>query len=373
LFEVFFDPFNYPFWILISLILTGAIIAVSRPFSTYIKFAYINALFEAMGNPFIEEKELSRLIDSKNISDFKDTLNAYKYYKITGENPDEIQQSLDENLMNSIKSYRKDSSKNMNDFFDAYIERFDIYLIKNEIKKKLKNEEINKKSIDRCMLPKTKKLLDDLSNMEGEKILDIVKSYGFGKEVVNVLFKDDKDFLDLDIAIDRHIFDIIKKAKVPHNCQKGKQNFIKTYIDINNIKNILRAKHLSFDEETCKRLFLGEGLEIALWKFEEIIQLEQVSQIITNLEGTSYFDILKDSIEDYNKEESIQVFENSLDSLFLKLLRNISLNNYVNIGPTIRFIVSKEFEIKNLKIITKGIGEKLPSNEIEKLLIKEAS
>ncbi|MEA3457463.1 MAG: V-type ATPase subunit, partial [Candidatus Thermoplasmatota archaeon] len=80
-----------------------------------------------------------------------------------------------------------------------------------------------------------------------------------------------------------------------------------------------------------------------------------------------------DSIEDYNKEESVQVLENSLDSFYLKLVKDISIQNYVNIGPTIRFLVSKEFEIMNLKIIAKGIEENIQSDIVKNLLIKEAN
>jgi vacuolar-type H+-ATPase subunit C/Vma6 len=45
----------------------------------------------------------------------------------------------------------------------------------------------------------------------------------------------------------------------------------------------------------------------------------------------------------------------------------------VTIGPTFRYIISKEFEIKNLKIITKGIGEEISSDIIKPLLIREVS
>ena len=113
MFEMLFDPYNYPFWILIIVIFIGAMIVISRPFSTYIKFAYPNAKFEAVGNPFIKEKELNRLFDSKNLHEFKDSLNTMKDYNITGENTQEIQQSLDDALIQTINLSKKDNSKEM--------------------------------------------------------------------------------------------------------------------------------------------------------------------------------------------------------------------------------------------------------------------
>ena len=53
-------------------------------------------------------------------------------------------------------------------------------------------------------------------------------------------------------------------------------------------------------------------------------------------------------------------------------MEDIFTQNYVTIGPTIRFIISKEFEIENLKIIVKGVSEDLSSDIIKPLLTKEA-
>ena len=106
---------------------------------------------------------------------------------------------------------------------------------------------------------------------------------------------------------------------------------------------------------------------------KDISEADSVPQVITTLEGTSYYDSLKNAIEDYTNEGSVQFFENALDSHYLELVRDLSTQNYVSIGPTLRFIISKEFEIKNLKIIVKGIGEGLTSEFIRPLLVLEAT
>ena len=173
--------------------------------------------------------------------------------------------------------------------------------------------------------------------------------------------------------MDTHIINRFKRVKVPYKCEQAKQKFVKNMIDIRNIKNILRAKQLDYAKESYEKLFLGAGQEIASWKFKEMADVDEISQVISSLEGTSYYGVLKDAIERYNTEGSVQVLENALDGLFLKLVADISTQNYVSIGPTIRFIVSKEFEIRNLKIIAKGIGENLPSEMIKSYLTWGAS
>lgn len=371
--EILFDPNSYYFWIIIIGLIAIAIGFISRPFSTYVKFVYPNAKFEAMGNPFITEKELSRVIDNKNLSDFKDALNSSKDYNVTGENIENVQKSLNAHLFNTIEMMRKDSSKKMDIFFDTYLEKLDMYLIKNSLKMYLEGKEIDQDIIKNLLLLKTKKFIENLNNLDKEKLPDLIREYGFKDDVLETISHEKIDYLKLDNEIDKFMIDKLRSVKVPYKCESAKKEFINRYLDVNNLKNILRANQFGYLQDATLSLFLGEGQEIAFWKFKELSSIGSVPQIISSLDGTSYYDGLKDKVEVYNKEKSVQIFESALDQVYIKLIKDISLKEYVTIGPTIRFIVNKEFEIKNLKAITKGIGEGLSSDFINKLLIKEVS
>ena len=371
--DVIFDPNNYPFWIIVSSIIIGTFAAIMRPFSTYVAFVYPNAKFEAIGNPFITEKELNRIIDSKNISDFKETLNSSKDYNISGENVYEIQKSLDDNFIETIGMMKKDSSNKMKDFYEIYTKKLDIYLIKNAVKQNINDKKINENIINQAILPGTKDALKGIIDSEKQNLPNILKNYGFEKEITDIITEEKIDYMRFDTTIDKHIIELIKRVKVPYNCDKAKQKFVNHLIDLINVKNVLRAKQIGYDTESIKKLTLGEGQEIAPWKLKEITEVETVPQVISSLEGTSYYDALKNAIEDYDKEKSVQILENALDSHLLKIVSDISTQNFVTIGPTFRFIISKEFEIKNLKIIIKGIGEEITSDIIKPLLIREAS
>ena len=60
---------------------------------------------------------------------------------------------------------------------------------------------------------------------------------------------------------------------------------------------------------------------------KELSQNEDVYQIISNMEGFSYYNILKDSIEKFNQEKSTQIFERILDEYYLNNLKEISIQN----------------------------------------------
>jgi len=239
------------------------------------------------------------------------------------------------------------------------------------IKNKLLNSQFGKITVEPINNKKIKQLSNEIINSENEEINEILIKFGFNSNLKNLQYNNTSDFLFLDNIFDTYIISKFKDLKLPKKCKKAQENFVEYMIDIKNIKNILRAKNLEFDEKTCDKLFLGEGKEISNWKFNELCQLIDVNQVIINLEGTSYYDSLKDSIEKFNAEKTTQVFEKSLDEYFIKILKDLSIENYVHIGPILRFLISKKFEIINLKIISKAIEENIDSQLIKNNLIME--
>jgi len=373
LIESLFDPAGYPFWIITITVIASAIAILSRPFSTYVKFVYPNAKYEAMGNPYVVEKNLNSIAESKTLNDFKENLNSSKDYNIKGSSSYEIQKSLDDSFYQTIEMMKKDSSKKMQNFYNTYLEKIDMYHVKKELRNKLRNNNVDENSIEQAILPTTKKLLYNIKENEKDKLQDVLLDFGFSDDLVKEIKNEEIDYMEIDNEIDKYTINKFIEVKVPYKCEQGKNSFIKTHLDIYNIKHVLRCKQLSFNKETCMKYFNGEGREIAPWKYEELAEMDGVAQVISSLEGTSYYNILKDSIEDYNQAKTVQVLENRLDRLFLKLVREISTKNYVTIGPTLRFLVSKEYETQNLKVIAKGVAEKLGSDLTKKFLIMEGS
>jgi V/A-type H+-transporting ATPase subunit C len=225
----------------------------------------------------------------------------------------------------------------------------------------------------RVILPETLMFLQQLLASEKQDLTSLFATYGFPPELLTHLSEETPHVLALDALIDLHMISRLKSVKIPYKCEHAKQKFINYLLDIQNIKHMLRAKHLGYTTKESNHLFLGEGQEISTWKYTELSEVETVEQVISNLEGTTYFTNLKDSIEAYNKDNSIQAFEQALDRVFLKIIRELSTQYYTTIGPTIRFLISKEIETNNLKIIAKGIEEHLSSDRIKQFFVTETT
>jgi len=370
-----FNPNACQFWFLLVGIIAVIMGAIYRPFSSYFKFIYPNAKYQTIGNPFLTKKELDKVLDSKNLKGFLENLNYFKDYNIRGENAKDIQISLDENLLETVEMMRKDSNKSIHSFFDTYLEKYDMQIIRNEIKKTLgrilEGEGVEETEEPKVLFEKNRRFILQLREAKNAENLEkALLEYGFDEKITKEVISAEKpDFLAVDFMVDKYTIDCFGKIKLPYKCDKPLDAYIKTLVDILNIKNILRAKHLGYSADKCRKMFLDGGKEIARWLFEEMAEVDQVSQVISSLEGTTYFKWLRDAIEDYNKEDSVQPLENTLEKCLLKQVKDISVKYYLTLGPLLQFLVNREYEIRNLKIIAKGLEENIDPQIIRKYLI----
>lgn len=370
--EEILTPRSAIFWLFILIFLAVVFVLIVRYFRPYVKFIYPNAKFEAIGNPFLLEKELHILVENASLDGFKDRLNVLRDYQVTGDTAVSIQTSLDENFLKTMHMMQNDSSKKLHAFYEVYLQRTDFYLVKNEIKNILLG---GKKTInpENALLPRTKNMLEQLQHTSKEMIPGLLATAGFDNELIEAINQEKPDLLQIDILFDKQFLHQLAEVKVPSKCEQGKQDFMKNLIDMLTIKQLLRAKHLSIPPDICKTMFLGEGKQISRWRFDQMAEASDIPQTITALEGTTYFSALSTVAERFAKEQSVQLFEPVIHRAFLQRVKELSLQNYLTIGPTLRFLVSKEFEIKNLKAIAKGIAEQLSSEMIKSTLVMEAA
>jgi V/A-type H+-transporting ATPase subunit C len=102
-----------------------------------------------------------------------------------------------------------------------------------------------------------------------------------------------------------------------------------------------------------------------------MIEVKGLSELITELEGTPYLETLREAMQNYSETKSIYSLEVALDRLLLKTASEIASSAMIFSGPTIKYLVAKEFEVRNLKAVLRGMYEGLPSESIMPMLIWE--
>jgi len=346
---------------LVVCIACAAVLAVVYKSIPYFRFAYPSAKVQAIGNPFVEEREINKLLELKSLESFKNAVNSFKDYKLKGERACEIHSSLEDHLIESIEMLKRDCTKKLRKFFDAYINLRDGEKLKHVIKKKIAGEKIEEVKV---FSQEARRLINLIRFSSLEEIPDLIKDTY--KELADLLRKGERDTFAIDASIDRENLKRLMEVKVPKEVREIYKEFILRIIDVMNIRNILRGRWLGYDENSCRKLLVGEGFEVPKWRIEEMLKAKSVNDAIKALEGTRYFNYMKEHIGDIR---SIQPLETALDKALLSIGSEISTRNYPLLGPIIDFMIAKEMEIRNLKIICKGIEDKLKPERMKNLLV----
>ena len=350
-------------WIAFAFAGVLAVAKFAPSLSAIAAFTYPNAKFNAIGSPYLQEKEISRLIGSKNLEDFRNNA-VSRDFVIEGESIGEIQRSIDDSLAGIIEMARKDSPDKVGKFYDAYLQKLDARAIKDAVRNIMEGKKLEDA---RVFSPYSEEFLKRIKEGGGKDgLLSALSSSGMDE--VRGLVESGSPFQEVEYAIDRNIVKNIGSADVPGSCIHSRDVFVKRLTDVMNLKAILRAKY--YGMEGVGKMLFGEGRELPSWKLEHMMKVKAIPEIVSLLEGTSYIKPLRDAIGAYGRE-GISALEMALDRQLIRHAAAIALEDTMGLGPGIRFIVEKEFEARNLKAIAKGVGEGLPAEKIWKLMVVE--
>lgn len=353
----------------VAVVLLGVVTSVMAwKVMPYVRFAYPTARVQALGNPFVREKELNQLLESGSIKSFKSILNSSRDYNVEGLTAAEVQRSLDEHFVRFVRMVQKDGPRKLQSFYDAYLQMLDGVLVKVALKSKILGKEV---FFGSTFFPETRRILEAVGSASLDELVSVLEDLGFDEEVITVLKDGERGLIGVDAAVDKVFLRRIMFVKVPREAKEVRDEFVSRLVDVKNIKNVLRAKYLGYSAEDCEKFFVGEGREVAEWRFKEMVKLSSVSEVVSSLEGTFYFSFLKKELDKYGEKKGVQPLENALDKSLLKVVENLSIKNFPLFGPLLRFIMVKEFEIRNLKTVVKGVEEGFGVERIKPLLILE--
>jgi V/A-type H+-transporting ATPase subunit C len=143
---------------------------------------------------------------------------------------------------------------------------------------------------------------------------------------------------------------------------KNIADYYRTWIDLENIKNLLRAKRLDIDRAYVPHILLDHGT-IDRFFFENLY-FSQIGEIAEELIRGRYGEPLADGIRTVLEKRLYSQLEKSIDEL---LLAKVGTFRYAATGPEVveGFIQRKMMEIKNLKIVFIGVLNGMDPDEIK--------
>ncbi|MFW5928659.1 MAG: V-type ATPase subunit [Thermoplasmatota archaeon] len=333
-------------------------------------FTYPNAKFRAHGNPFIKEENLKPLSESRNINEVYSNIREHNYYipKEATEDINEVEKNLELDTINYIKKAYMATPNEAKPLVNAWLAKYDIKMTKRAVKAVSRGKE--KEEIDQKVLPVKmidKSLKDEIMSARNmQELLAILKNTELDEVLASKEWEN--NFFELDVALDKYLYEKMRQAVMQVEAEEKSpvKYFFGRYTDILNLKIVFRGIREDINEETLKDSLLPPGRELEKWKLENMVDSSNLEEAMVELEGTSYSDLRTDSTSMSGFELEIY-----LDKKLLSTVSEILSQNILTVGPLIKYLVAKDLELRNLKILIRGLQEGMDSEKISSMMIME--
>ncbi|MBQ1781994.1 MAG: ATP synthase A1 subunit C, partial [Methanobrevibacter sp.] len=321
-----------------------------------------------------DEKQISELVDANNVDDVTNYLRGSPDY---AEHLDEypLEKALDVQLGETYDMVARLAPSSVQSSFKVLAKQSDIDNIKSLLI--AKEAGLDKEATEELLIP-AGSLYEDISRLsDAETVTDVVAGLD-GTEYAPVLeevipqYENTGMVLPFESALNKYYLEkLLKSTESP--ADENTQilySYIGNQVDVANIKLILRAKADGLDYDAISPYMISSGYQLREWKLKDLMESQDVTGVISSLEGTKYADVLTELLPEYNETGSVAIFEKALDKFLVDSAKSASMKKPIGIGPIIGYLSQKEVEIKNLKVIARAKREAdFPVSRLREMLV----
>ncbi len=316
-----------------------------------------NATLFALGNKYVEKEYLMKLLDMTSVNEVISEIKKEGYAIDNEARADLI---IDKTTFEMVSNAVELMPEGARQFGEAYLLKYDAAIVKRILrakhygipKNKIYDEVHEGKTITKMIIDhmvEASSVEDAISALDATPFNEVIKVWG-----------ERNSLLDVELALDRIVIKNMESTKdnVEEFSREPVEIFYHTLVDIYNLKAVVRAKTAEMDVEPY---LIEGGYEIDTWKLKSMSEARTLDEALSSLEGTSYA-FLREISDPFT-------IELELDRYLLRRAMDIGLTYATSAGPMLMYLVSKEYEARNLKAIIKGMSSKIPRDNIRELLV----
>ncbi|MEK6983668.1 MAG: ATP synthase A1 subunit C [Nanoarchaeota archaeon] len=288
---------------------------------------------------------------------------------------DLLELALNKNLAESFKKLIRISSSELGLLIREYAKRKDIDDLKTILRGKFTNTD--EKTVARSITGAGTLSYDFfVSLLERESIEEILKN---NKLVEFSLFKnglkalnEKKSLFELENSLDKYYYaSLIQFSNALPKEGELFKDFLLKEVEILNILTLFRLKKAQFKKEAIKEFMISSWDKAKDAKVMELASIDNFGQLSKAFGKTEYKDIIAQGIEEFNKTNSLITLEIDLYKHLLKRSILFMHQHPLSIDVILGYMLAKDMEIRNLRIIIKGKQLGLSEQFIESQLIYE--
>lgn len=144
------------------------------------------------------------------------------------------------------------------------------------------------------------------------------------------------------------------------------QDFIRNEIDITNLETILKLKKEGISGEDVLQYVIPGGKQIDRKLATQLANAESVSAMANDLAQLDFFEEIKPALDDTNSLRDIVA---ALTKYHIKQAKTFSHLYPLSVIPVVDYMIHKENEVNNIRIIARGLDSGLDREVIRGLLV----
>lgn len=343
---------------------------------------YVNARVKGMFSRLFSRREFESLMFKPDLSDVITELGASPYRTeieeagilypgILG-----IEHAMRMNMVNTFRTILLLSQGGPAErYIRIFLSKWDVQNIKTILRGKKIHATLDE--IRACLVPAG--ALDDATLTELLKqpdiraVVDLLATWEIEYAVPLTAhfdrYAEQEDLVILEYALDRFYYEhALEKVKGRSRDDRIIRDFLRTEIDVTNIKTVLKTVREQLGPDDAGEVFLLQGKVLDRDHLLKIAESKNIEQVVRSLEATPYH-FLSDLPAEAFRAEKLSVFEKALDRYLIQKGIRLYRGDPLSVTIVIGYLWAKHNEIINIRIISRCKNARVSDEDLEGELI----
>lgn len=275
------------------------------------------------------------------------------------------------NMASVLRSILNSTNGELHNILATYLEKWDIWNVKVILRGK--SFGVDADSIREDLIPAGNLdsiFLNKLISLEtGEEVLANCKNIGksIPAEVIET-YKKDNNLAVIEDFLDKYRYEQLLASINPSSKPvRLYQDFVKREIDITNIETILKLKMEGVYGNNVLKYIIPGGKDTNKNLAVKLANAETLSAMIDDLTQLSFYEDIKEALDVNTKTLKDVII--GMKKYKMKKVQSFSYLHPLSVIPIVDYMIRKENEVNNIRIIARGIEGGLDKDIIGGLLV----
>ncbi|MDT8357702.1 MAG: V-type ATPase subunit [Methanomicrobiaceae archaeon] len=340
-------------------------------------FSFPNARVMALGNPCTDPATVADLLQSHSVHELAEKLRQFGYAVETVdlEDPSHVERYLESVYRDELEHLEMAAPEGLKPFLQAYGRRFEAAQLKVLIR--AVHAGVPPDQIAEAVTPAgglSPPLLRKAADARDlDELVGMLAETGYGRPLLEALpdHHGRGDTLVLETAVDRVVMEDLDGSimRTDTLISAPPAALLAVYADAANTRILLRAARDRIDREQVIRSLIPYGKDLSWPLLLKLAELEGPTQILARIEETALHSAIENSIAEFEQTGSFVPVEYALDQFLFETARTLETIYHHGPGPILKFLVGREYELRNIRTIYWGVREQAPLPAIRQHLI----